>query len=226
MNNIKDKVKAIIFDMDGTIIKTEDIWKRVTLEVITQSGKRVLTKEQALLLESLSGTGLITASRLVKEQFDLKESIEELVTRKALLAQKYMQESHIPFIDGFEQFHLKIRQANIPTSIATNADMQSLQFLSQKLNFSRFFGNNMFCVNDVENRAKPDPALFLHAARQLNALPEDCIVFEDSLVGFQAARAAGMKCIAIKNEVNHNLISHAIHAIDSYDEAEEILKKL
>lgn len=226
MNEIKNKVKAIIFDMDGTIIKTEDIWKRVTLEVITQSGKRVLTKEQALLLESLSGTGLITASRLVKEQFGLTESIEELVARKALLAKKYMQESHIPFIDGFEQFHLKIQQANIPTSIATNADTQNLLFLSQKLNFSRFFGNNMFCVNDVENRAKPDPALFLHAARQLNTLPEDCIVFEDSLVGFQAARAAGMRCIAIKNEVNHNLISHATHAIDSYDEAEEILKNL
>ena len=72
--------------------------------------------------------------------------------------------------------------------------------------------------------AKPDPALFLHAAEKLNAAPENCVVFEDSIWGFKAANAAHMKCIAIKNNRNQDHHSENTHgAIDSYDEAEAVI---
>jgi len=90
----------------------------------------------------------------------------------------------------------------------------------------KFFGANLYCIEDVGNKAKPKPDIFLHTAKKLNVTPSECIVFEDSLFGFQAARAAGMKCIAIKNSINQNNLKLVQQAISSYHEAEAALSKI
>jgi beta-phosphoglucomutase-like phosphatase (HAD superfamily) len=223
MENIKEKIKAIIFDMDGTIISTQGIWERVTLDVLSHYGINSITSDQEKLLSTLQGMDLRLASSLLIDEFGLACSIEELFARKAELAKIYLVNQPIEFIEGFEGFHKKIQKYVIPTSIATNADLNSLKFLSQKLKFDQFFGNNMYCPIDVENRTKPDPALFLHAAKQLGAQPNDCVVFEDSWAGFQAAKAAGMRCVAIKNSHNYNYLNYVDVAIDNYNQAENAL---
>jgi beta-phosphoglucomutase-like phosphatase (HAD superfamily) len=192
MNEVKNRVKAIIFDMDGTIVKTEHIWHNVVIDVLAECGVKELTREHKELLESFSGVGLDHSCRQLKERFNLKESVTELRDRKIALAHEYF-DKQIEFIDGFELFHALLQQHSIPTSVATNADRNSLSRISNKLNFSRFFGSNMYCVADVNYVSKPDPKLFLHSASMLGVKPEDWLVFEDSRVGFAADNAAGMK---------------------------------
>ena len=225
MNNIKDKVKAIIFDMDGTIIKTEHIWNKATQKVVYNKGITTFTGKQLNLLKNLSGIGLDKASEIIKKEFCLANTIKELTEETKLIAVKLFKQK-IDFVDGFEIFHKKLQQYLIPTSIATNADSTSLYTLAKKMNFYQFFGNNMYCTNHVNNQSKPDPAIFIHAANQLNANPEECVVFEDSVAGFQAARAANMKCIAIKNNSNKNDLNLVHDAIDNYSEAEKTLSNL
>jgi beta-phosphoglucomutase-like phosphatase (HAD superfamily) len=224
MDQIKKQVKAIIFDMDGTIIKTEHIWRQVTVDVLAHRGIP-LSPETEAFLKTLSGMGLTNAIIAIKNQYKLTDSIEALETEKILRADTYFK-SHVEFIEGFEGFHTKLQEHAIPTSIATNATLENLQGLTQKLDLSRYFGTNLYCAAHVGNKAKPDPALFLHAAKQLGALPSECVVFEDSLYGFQAAQAAGMKCIAIKNELNSSQLDSVHGSINTYHEAEEILKKI
>jgi len=84
----------------------------------------------------------------------------------------------------------------------------------------------MYCVADVNFVPKPDPAIFLHSASQLGVKPEDCVVFEDSIFGFNAAKAAGMKCIGIKNELNLKHLDKVNDAIENYYQAEDALKKI
>lgn len=225
MNEIKRKVKAVIFDMDGTIVKTEHIWHQVVIDVLIQSGVGELTNEQKKELQALSGVGLDHSCRFLKEKYGLQESPQDLLDRKVALAHEYF-DKHLEFIEGFELFHLRLQQVNIPTSIATNANRSSLNKISNKLKFERFFGKNMYCVDDVNNVAKPNPDIFLHSASMLGAKPEECIVFEDSLVGFTAAKAAGMKCIGIKNALNEGHLDKVHHAIQDYFEAEEAIKKI
>jgi beta-phosphoglucomutase-like phosphatase (HAD superfamily) len=169
--------------------------------------------------------GLESSARAMVDSFNLTTPVEEIVQRKIELASAQFDDT-ITFINGFETFHQQLQSLVIPTSIATNASLENLQQLSKSLKFERFFGKNIFCISDVDFKAKPDPALFLHAALKLGAPPEDCIVFEDSLYGFQAAQAAGMKCIAIKNHLNHQHLNLAHQAIDDYSQAEDALKKL
>jgi len=225
MERVKNKFKAVIFDMDGTIIKTEHVWDQAMKEVLFSKGIKNFTEKQHKLLESLSGIGLTKAAIVVKEEFKLVECVEELVGESKQIACKLF-ETGVEFIDGFENFHKKLQQNMIPTSVATNADQTSLNLLSRKLNLSKFFGENIYCVEMIGNKAKPNPDIFLHAAKKLNVEPHECVVFEDSLFGFQAAKAAGMKCIAIKNGINHKNLKLVNHAIDSYHEAEQALIKL
>ena len=225
MERIKEKVKAIIFDMDGTIIKSEHIWKEAVKNVLQKRGFDSLTEKQTETLCSLSGIGLENASKVIKKEFKLSDSIEELVKEKKDFAKKRFLHD-ITFIDGFETFHKKLQQFFIPTSIASNCDLTSMNIINKKMNFSQFFGNNVYSIEMIGNKAKPDPAIFLHAAEKLNVKPSECIVFEDSIFGFQAANAAGMKCIAIKNNLNKNNLSLANYAIDNYDDAEQALSFL
>lgn len=225
MNFIKNNIKAIIFDMDGTIVKTEHIWVEANKSLLYRRGYPILTDTQKEFFESMSGVGLIHSASVIKKEFNLSDPVEILAKETEEIALKLF-ETDLEFIEGFEQFHKKLQLIAMPTSIATNASGESLKKFSQKMNFKQFFGNNMYCIEMVGNIAKPDPAIFLHAAKQLNALPHECIVFEDSIVGFNAARAAGMKCIAIKSDTNKNSISLANSAISSYHEAEEALKKI
>jgi HAD superfamily hydrolase (TIGR01509 family) len=225
MNEIKPKIKAFIFDMDGTIINTESAWQNVTKHVLKMyRGIEKLTEEQQKFLYSLSGLGLENAASEVKRYFDLKQSIDEIVTQKTQAVDLYFND--VNFIEGFEQFHKRLQEHAFPTSIATNADPVTLRKLSQQMNFKHFFGNNLYCSADVGNKAKPDPAVFLHAARQLGVAPHECVVFEDSIAGFKAAQAAGIKCIAIKSETNQHCIDLAQQSIANYHEAEEALKKI
>lgn len=224
MKNIKNKVKAVIFDMDGTIINTEGIWQKVTLNFLSEHGFNELDENAKLFLRSFSGIGMSDAAHELKRYFGLPHSHQDIVNQKTMIANKLFEDA-IDFIEGFEQFHNKLRHNEIPTSIATNATLSNLEILIKKMKFDRFFGQNIYCVDHV-GKAKPDPALFLHAADKLNVTPDECVVFEDSLYGFQAAKAAGMKCIAIKNNINQDHLEHVNDAIESYHDAEDALKKI
>lgn len=225
MNDIKEKVKAIIFDMDGTIIKTEHIWDKVTYEVLGKKGFASIPEGKKAVFNNLTGMGLRDAAKVLKEHFDFGETIEEIMSLKITLANVHFAQQ-LEFIEGFEDFHKKLQDHFIPSGIATNSHPDNLSKIVEVMKFEKYFGANIYSMAHVNFKAKPDPALFLHTAEMLGAKPGECIVFEDSIHGFNAAKAAGMKCIAVKNKKNEKLLDLVETAIESYHEAEEALRKI
>lgn len=226
MHIIKKHIKALIFDLDGTIVHTNNHWQEATRNVLAKHGHTTLTPEQEKMLRSIGGTSLKVAVGMVKEAFNLPESIDDLSAEKQRIVQARLTKESTSFVDGFTTFHQEISAHNISSGIATNADTNSLRHLCQAFELPHFFGEHIYSFADVNNRPKPDPALFLHTAERLGYEPSECIVFEDSLQGFLAAQAAGMKCIAIKHDDNHDHL-HKTHAhITSYSQALEALRSL
>lgn len=222
---MKDKIKAIIFDMDGTIIKSEEIYDKVVLELLKEKGFVDIPQEKLEKWSSLAGMSLKDASGVLKNLFELTDEVEHLASRQVEIANNHLGKN-INFIGGFELFHQQLRDHGIPSAVATNAYPANLKKIDESINLRQFFGDHLYSVGDVNFIAKPDPTLFRHAAQQLGVKPEECIVFEDSVPGFNAARAAGMKCIAIKNHRNAQSLDMVHHAIEDYEEAIEALKKI
>ncbi len=220
------KIKAVIFDMDGTIIDTEYIWKKVISDFLLKRGIKKLTTYQSNKLKNSSGGGLPKASEVLKNEFNFSESIDQLVEEKTILSLEYMKKYTVNFIKGFPDFHKKLQAKSIPTSIGTNSNIVTLDILSKRLNFKQFFGNNMYSMEHVGNKAKPDPAVFLHAAKKLNVKPSECLVFEDSISGFKAAKKAGMMLVAIKNDDNKDILHAADYIINDYTDTKKILENL
>ena len=223
---IKQKVKAIIFDMDGTIITTEQCRTEGMYDLLRSRGITELTIEQKNLLKSFPGLATKVVVPLLKKEFNLKDDVDNLIQELVhYTMSKYT--TSIGFITGFENFIQQLKRHNIKVGLATSADMNRITMISQYVGLSSHFGDMIFSREHVEHKMKPDPAIFLYTAEQLGCKPEECIVFEDSLSGFKAARAAGMKVIAIKTEYNEaHRQEHTDHAIEHYGEAVAALKEV
>lgn len=211
--------------MDGTVLKTEEFWQEAVLELLKERNIIFFTEVQKNMLKAFSGISSIVAAQKLKDEFQLSESIKVLADELRERAERRYLVA-IEFVAGFEEFAYELKKNGIRLGLATNADIEGLGRLAKQMNLSRFFGDNMFSMVHAGNRPKPDPAVFLHTALALGIKPEECLVFEDSIFGIQAARAANMKVIAIKTLFNEDDRGHAHHAIEHYGEALSAIKKI
>jgi sugar-phosphatase len=211
------KYKVIIFDMDGTIVDSEHIWKKANKTIIERRGISITPEMQEELNQKLSGLALRDSCQIIKQVACLDDQIDSLIEEKSRYAcSLYAQE--IRFIEGFTAFHQKALTLNIRMGVATNADDATLAITNQKLDLASLFGKHLYNITHVNFRGKPDPDLYLYAAKQLGVAPEECIAVEDSFHGIAAARAANMFTIGINTARNPVQLRESHMIINSYDD--------
>jgi beta-phosphoglucomutase len=208
--------RAIIFDMDGTIVNTEHLWHQATTQVITNRGYQLNFAEKEMIKDALAGIGLPKGCQFIKEFLKTDDSIEILMKEKSAIACQ-LYESGIRFIDGFPEFHKKVIDIPLAVGVATNANIETMALTNKALNLSNYFGQHLYTINHVDNRGKPHPAIYLYAARQLGIAPHQCIAIEDSAHGIIAAKAAGMFCIGINTSRRPEQIKDAHLQVEHYE---------
>ena len=113
--------------------------------------------------------------------------------------EKQYQEEFRPrlkLVDGLEQFLSSAHSAGIKLAIGSAAIMYNVDFVLDGLHIRKYF--DVLVSADQVHKSKPDPETWLLCARQLNIPPADCLVFEDSPKGVDAALRAGMDCVVIQ----------------------------
>ncbi len=219
--------KAIIFDLDGTIIDTETIWNQASRQLLEKRGITLDAKTDKELFDAIQGLALHKSCLLIKQTAQLPEPLDDLIKEESAIAHD-LYKQHVRFIPGFVQFHKKLAHFKLKSGIATNASAETTELTDRIMNLRQFFGEHIYNVSHVNFANKPDPALYLHAAKQLCIDPSDCIAIEDSRHGVTAAKNAGMYCIGINTAKNSAALSSADIIVDSYQQinlSELILKR-
>jgi len=180
-----------IFDFDGVVVDTirehELCWQEVA-----KRRNLAITHEQYLLGFGVKNAHFI--SKILRWTED-PEEIETIAKEKEAIFQKHIQQHTIPLVAGFDAF-IKILQAKgIPQSIASSSILKNIELVLEPYSLKHSF-DAIVSGEDVQ-KGKPDPEVFLMAAKRLNMPPERCVVFEDALYGIEAAKRAGCKVVAL-----------------------------
>jgi HAD superfamily hydrolase (TIGR01509 family) len=175
----------LIFDCDGVLVDSEPLSCRIDAEVLTECGVPFTAEDVARDFTGVSIKDQITRIEM-ERGIRLPDDFTERLNRT--LFKRF--ETDLKPIDGVRDAILSLP---FPRCVASSSIPERIALSLRITGLADLF-DNIFSSAQVV-RGKPAPDLFLHAASRMNALPEECLVIEDSIAGVQAARAAGMRVI-------------------------------
>jgi len=183
--------QAFIFDMDGTIIDNMAVHVQTWLEMLSGMGVHITAEE--FLTHANGRTNGQIMRMLIDENMSVDE-IRQLASRK----EAHYRELYGPqlkAVDGFYELVAQAKEMGIKLAVATSAPRENVDFVLGGLAIRGEF-DAVVDAEDIE-KSKPDPEIFLTTAERLGVEPRECVVFEDSYSGLEAARRAGMTVIAL-----------------------------
>ena len=189
---------GILFDFNGTMVMDSEVNKNAWAALALEAWNLHLTEEAlARVIIGNNNLSIITefAGRVLPEQqstalSERKEEIYRHLTRKAQLK----------LMDGLSELLDELAR-RCPLNIATSSIRSNVEFYFNHYGLNRWFDIENVAYDDGETRVKPHPDMYVNAAAAIHAAPEDCLVFEDSDTGIEAAIRAGVNhIVAIRKE--------------------------
>ncbi len=204
--------KAVIFDMDGTLVDSMWIWKEIDVRFL---GKYGLTVPEGLN-DALEGYSFHETAVYFKEHFPLPLTIEEIKSIWNEMAAK-MYETEIPLKDGAKEFIAKLKEKNMPLGIATSNSRELAKVCLRSNGIIDAF--DYICTSDEVPRRKPEPDVYLYTAEKLKTKPEEILVFEDIPYGLLAGKRAHMETCAVKDPYSERSMKEKLELADYYIES-------
>jgi sugar-phosphatase len=184
-------IEAAIFDMDGLLIDSEPLWRKSYMEVLGNYGF-VVTEDE---VRAIAGRRTRDQVALWHERFQWEQPSKEVVTDE--IVQNAIKLIHLngTALPGVYDIIDILKQHNMPMAVASSSSADLIDVVLERLDIRR----DMEFAHSAEREAngKPFPDVFLSTAKKFGVAASNCVVFEDSLNGVRAAKAAGMKCVAV-----------------------------
>lgn len=208
---LKDfNTKAVIFDLDGTLIDNNSFHRQTWEKYLEKIGKKISEEEFNANLNGRTNEDAI--KYIFGKDISSEESLKHTLDKEALYREIYK-----PFIKpvaGLIDFLEKLKSKNIPMAIATSGIQPNIDFMFENIPIKKYFET---VVNSSHiKKGKPDPEIYLKVASLLNVLPKNCLVFEDAAVGIKSAKAAGMKVIAVATTQPKEELAEADMIVEDY----------
>ncbi len=212
-------IKAVVFDMDGLMVDTEPLYSEAMSQVAEKRGKCFTLN----IKQKVMGRVAIESLTIFKEQLGLNESPTELLEEREEIYGKLLAQNLKPMPGLFRLLHL-LEEMNIRKAIASSSKRLWIDLIVNKLGILERF--EIIVSGQEVKHGKPNPDIYLLAAKKLNLNPEECLVLEDAFSGVAAAKSAKMKCIAVPNQFTQGLdFSNADLILNSLEDINESILK-
>ena len=184
-------IEAVVFDLDGLLLDTEQVWDEVREALTRERGGRWHERAQ----QDMMGMSSTEWSRYMHEELGLPDSPEEL---NRLVVERMMERyrEQLPLIDGAVEAVRRIGE-RWPLGLASSSNRPLIDLALELMGVADLF--RVTVSSEEVERGKPAPDVYLEAARRLRVSPERVAAIEDSANGIRSAKAAGMRVIAIPN---------------------------
>lgn len=213
-NPLKSKLsdfKAVIFDLDGTLVDSMWMWEKIDIEYLGRYGIPLPDKLQ----ESIEGMSFSETAVYFKERFSLTDSLDKIKADwNDMACEKYCKE--VPFKEGALAFLQFCKKHGIKLGVATSNSRELVDCVAKALDLHAY----MDCIMTAceVKKGKPAPDIYLAVAKNLSVEPENCLVFEDILPGIQAGKNAGMTTCAIADAYSENVRTEKMELADYFIE--------
>ena len=187
------KIKAVLFDMDGVIFDTERIYLEDWTKVFQKYGYTMIKE----IYISVMGSGRNNVKDVFRNKFGQELPIEEMYIEKDALLFEAIESNKIPLKEGVIEILDFLGNNGYKMGLATSAKRARLDKQLKSASIENKFDTTV-CGEDVVN-SKPNPDIFLKAAKEIDVEPENCFVVEDSPAGIKAAFSGGMKGIHVED---------------------------
>ncbi len=214
------KLKAVLFDLDGTLIDSEYFHYTCWMDILGTFDVSVPYDEWA---KTYAGHPLPDNCRVIKETFKLDIDLQELMDWRERLSREGFATKDIRLMPYAEEALTYFKQKGLKIALVTASPRDNVKIIFGRNGLGRYF-DAMVTRTDVE-LSKPDPESYLQAVEVLGVEKEACLAFEDTLNGMRSAKGAGVTCYAIQHdETQHSLLSNADKIFLTLDQAIESLE--
>ncbi len=179
-------IRAAIFDMDGTLVDNS----AVHLEAFEQFCARYGVTDWREKMQGVFGMGNDDIMRrILPESLIREKGLQALADEKEATYRTIYAPRIVP-IAGLVDLLGRLRQAGIRCAVGSSGCRANIEFVLEKCSIAKFFDATV--SGDQVTRCKPDPEIYLTAAKALGVAPSECVVFEDAEAGIESARRAGI----------------------------------
>lgn len=180
---------AVLWDMDGVLVDSAELhyqtWKQILADYDIPFSRRLFNEFFGMNNEQ-------TLTRVLGHPPE-PSILQEVSFSKEDIFRKSIH-GHVELYPGVRKLLQELQRAGVRQALASSAPQENIDALVDEFDMASFF---QAIVSGCELKSKPDPVTFLLAAERLGVNPQRCVVIEDALHGIEAARRAGMKCIAV-----------------------------
>lgn len=198
----------IIFDMDGVLFDSEPLHVRFEDLIFNKLNINVSESQKRKLV----GLGASERWKMLKESFSLAEPLEKLLLIDREERIRFFLENETIVMPGAKVLLERLKSYGFRMALASSSQIDVIDLNLSNAGFDHFF--EVKISGDIVRRGKPDPDIFLYAADKMKVPPQSCVVVEDSENGVNAAKSAGMKCIAFTSrQIFYQDVSNADVAV-------------
>jgi len=190
-------IKAYIFDLDGTLLDSMNVWQQIDIDFLKKRGI-IVPPDYA---ESISSMTFNEAAVYTISRFGLSDSAEDLKKEWNDMA-AYAYGYTVQLKPYAKEYLFKLKKSGAKLAVATSLFVELMELALRNHGIYDLF--DAICTSDEAGCGKSRPDVFLLAAKKLGAAPSDCLVFEDILEAVKSAKSAGMAVCAVYDKSSEN----------------------